>query len=101
MKNENKLDEMVDILSTIQRYVPMKECVSTVEIPETGPADVKMESMHKVLLGGDQLTAERARGAQRIRQNPQHAAGRLEGIIPVAADWHAKVCFMEVNSPVL
>ena len=33
-------------------------------------------------------------GAQRIRQNSQ---SRLEGLIPVVEDWHAKGCFLGVN----
>lgn len=98
MKNENKVDEMVDILSVLHQYVPMKECTAAVDIPEMEDAtEVKVQSMHTLLLGGDQLTAERARGACRVRQNSQSAAGRLEGIIPVAEDWHAKVCFLEVS----
>ena len=35
-----------------------------------------------------------ARGAQRIRQNSQ---SRLEGLIPVVEDWHAKGCFLGVS----
>lgn len=89
---------MVDILTTLQQYVPMKACTATVEVPGTEDSvEVKAESMHKILLGGDQLTVERIRGARRIRSNSQHPAGRLEGFIPVAEDWHAKVCFMEVK----
>ena len=33
-------------------------------------------------------------GAQRIRQNSQ---SRLEGLIPVVEDWHAKACFLGVS----
>lgn len=54
------------------------------------------ENFHHILIGGDQLTAERIRGAQSMRRNSTHAAGRLEGFIPVSEDWHAKVCFLEV-----
>lgn len=101
MKNENKVDEMVDILSSLQQYVPTKEATFTVDIPEVGTTEMKVENMHKILLGGDQLTAERARAACRVRQNSQHPAGRLEGTIPVAEDWHTKVCFMEVRDVVV
>lgn len=98
MKNENKVDEMVDILSALHQYVPMKECTATVNLPEMENAtEVKVQNMHVLLLGGDQLTAERARGACRVRQNSQSAVGHLEGIIPMAEDWHAKVCFLEVS----
>ena len=63
---------MVDILSSSHQYVPTKEASFTVEIPEVGATEMKVENMHVILLGGDQLTAERARAAGRIRQNSQH-----------------------------
>ena len=97
MKNENQLDEMVDILAKLHQYVPLHEIHSTItteETPEKEP--VTVEILHKLLLGGDLLTAIRAKGAQRIRKNSEHPVGRLQGFIPVAEDWHAKVVLMEV-----
>ena len=47
------------------------------------------------LVGGDQVTVARIRGAQRIRGNSE-TSQRLEGILPVAEDLHAKMCFLEV-----
>ena len=32
-------------------------------------------------------------GAQRIRKNSVMGQSRLEGLIPVVEDWHAKACF--------
>ena len=58
MRNENKVDEMVDIRSSSHQYVPKKEASFTVEIPEVGATEMKVENMHVILLGGDQLTAE-------------------------------------------
>ncbi len=57
LKNENRIDEMIDILKQLQGYIP---CVKkSVEIPiqdldvvETVNADV----LHAILFGGDQLT---------------------------------------------
>ena len=34
MRNEIKVDEMVDILGSAHQYVPTKEATFTVEIPE-------------------------------------------------------------------
>ncbi len=101
MKNENKLDEMVDILAALHMYVPLHEIPSTT-VTVTGTQEdsdepVTIELLHKLLIGGDLLTAVRAKGAQRIRQNSDHPVGRLQGFIPVAEDWHAKVCLMEVH----
>ena len=38
------------------------------------------------------------RGAQSLRKNSTHAAGRLEGLIPTSEDWHAKVCYLQVRT---
>ena len=64
MKNENKVDEMVDILSSLHQYIPT---TFTDDIPEVGTTEMNVENMHKILLGGDQLTAERAASSL---QNP-------------------------------
>ena len=94
MKNENKTGDMVDILSHLHQYASM----NVVNVPDTGAREcIPSERMHHLLIGGDQLTAERVRGAQSIRKNSTHAAGRLEGYIPICEDWHAKVCFLMVR----
>ena len=46
--------------------------------------------------GGDQMTAARARGSQRVRSNSERGKDRLEGLQPVVEDWHAKVCLLGV-----
>ena len=98
MKNENKTDEIVDILTHLQQYVPKVESHTVVKVPNTEKHEVMVtERLHHLLIGGDQLTAERVRGAQSMRQNSTHAMGRLEGYIPVSEDWHAKVCFLQVQ----
>ena len=51
----------------------------------------------KICAGGDQLTAERARGSQRISDNSKTGVERLEGLTPVVEDWHAKMCLLEVS----
>ncbi len=99
MKNENKVDEVVDILSTLQEYVPTQKLSANLKVPGKDEMDkVTAERMHQLLFGGDQLTVARAKGAQRVRENSQHAMGRLEGFVPVVEDWHAKVCLLEVLS---
>lgn len=49
------------------------------------------------LVGGDQLTVARIRGAQKIRGNSEKSEDRFDGLLPVAEDWHTKMCFMEVR----
>ena len=55
---------------------------------------------HQILFGGDQLTVARARGSAAIRSD--HVTSictrkdRLEGLVPVVEDWHAKQCLLKV-----
>lgn len=43
------------------------------------------------------MTTKRARAGDRIRNNSITAANRLEGLLPVTEDWHAKVVFLKVR----
>ena len=68
MKNENHLDEMVDILATLHQYVPLHEVqLTTSEADDQVHGTATAEVLHKVLFGCDLLTAIRGKGAQRIR----------------------------------
>ena len=97
MKNENKVDEMVSIMSTLQQYVPIRQLSASVAVPGSSDLEaIDVELLHETLLGGDQLTVTRARGAQSQRENSIHPKGQLNGFIPIVEDWHAKVCLMEV-----
>lgn len=96
MKNENELDQMVDILVGLHQYVPVREFPSTSASTDPDKETDSTDILHKLLIGGDLLTAIRAKGAQRIRRNSECPVGRLEGFIPVVEDWHAKVCLLEV-----
>ena len=46
--------------------------------------------------GGDQMTASRIRGSQRIRSNAERGKDQLQGLRPAVEDWHAKMCFLGV-----
>ena len=64
-KNENKGDEMVDIMAHLHQYVPAVEYTKDFMIPGTSVvATLKQASMHSILFGGDQLTTARGRGAK-------------------------------------
>ena len=97
LKNENKGSEMVEILRHLHQYVPIREYTDEVHIPsinETAIADKAV--LAKLLLGGDQLTAARARGALKSMLNATTASKRLEGFTPVIEDWHAEVSFLGI-----
>ena len=80
-KSEQVGDDMIDIMTHIHKYVPQN-------------TDGKFIP---VFFGGDQLTRERAGGAQDARLQASDPLGHLEGVIPKVEDWHALVCFYQVN----
>ena len=81
-KNENKNEEMVEIVELLQQYVPTDEVLKRV---------------HTVAFGGDQLTVERCRGSQSARVTSDNQIEALEGLHPFAADWHAEVILLQVH----
>ena len=90
MKDENTREDMIAIAEhVIDNYVPMvasgeaNEDVAYVQVPFVG----------------DQLTVERLHNIQRARRTADSVQERLEPLIPMVADWHAKqslygVCLM-------
>ena len=80
-KSEQVGDDMIDIMTHIHKYVPQN-------------TDGKFIP---VFFGGDQLTRERAGGALDAQLQASDPLGRLEGVIPKVEDWHALVCFYQVN----
>lgn len=88
---------MCDIMDKIHEYVPSKHVTESFSLFE-GEADVEIdeEFFHQILLGGDQLTVARARGSIAARLDHLTRRERLEGILPVIEDWHAKQCLLKV-----
>ena len=96
-KDENKYEDMMDILQHIQRYVPSKHVERDFIVPGSDEVvTVQDEDFTTTLVGGDQLTVARVRGAQLIRSNSGTNRDRFTGILPVAEDWHAKQCLLQV-----
>ena len=92
-----KSDEMVDILKDIHKYVPSVP-YSKQKLLSTGVVTTEEKaSMHRIVVGGDQLAAARIRAAQKGKLNGQTPLSRLEGIISVAEDWHTKANFLGVS----
>ena len=56
-----------------------------------------LDQFHYILFGGDQLTVERATGSKQERNNESRDKERLEGLVTVVEDWHAKVCLLMYN----
>ena len=97
MKNENKGDDMVEIMSHLHQYVPSVKYTKKVNVMGTGEVEVPHVHLKKILLEGDQLTAARTRGAKKGRVNSLSAVTRLEGIEPAAADFHVQLNLLDVS----
>lgn len=95
-KNENKYDDMLDILDHVQQYVPSKQVPTKVVHTDGEIETINDMQFHTSIIGGDQLTAARIRGARLIRSDTATSQLRIDGLLPTAEDWHAKICFMEV-----
>lgn len=89
---------MVDIMLHLHQYVPLIQTTKQVHIPGIAEeVDVCQAALHRIFLGGDQLTAARARAAIKTRINSLTCATRLDGLIPCAEDWHAKLNLLDVS----
>ena len=88
---------MVEIMSHLHQYVPTVTYLENFSIQGMGVSvQVPRAILHKILFGGDQLTAARAQGAQRIRMNSTSPQEKLEGLIPCSEDWHTKLNLLGV-----
>eukprot|EP00731_Ephydatia_muelleri_P000852 Em0001g852a len=100
LKNENVLNDMVDILDELHKYVPRTTTMQTIDVCTGGggttAVDIHVNTFSHIPLEGDQLTVARIRGSQRVEFNAENGDERLEGFFPVIEDWHTKMCFMEV-----
>ncbi|XP_062512946.1 uncharacterized protein LOC134188769 isoform X2 [Corticium candelabrum] len=90
LHNEIYLPEMCKILGSLQEYVPSRVVNSTLDVGDKSLC-LKNVDFLPILMGGDQLTAARARGAKSLRSSHDNAKGRLEGLLPVVEDWHARL----------
>jgi len=87
---------MADILEDLhENYVPTIMSEDIVHLPDQTTRTLENPQFCKTLLGGDQLTAARVRGATALRLTHQKPAYRLEGVVPVVEDWHARLTLMK------
>ncbi|XP_014669494.1 PREDICTED: uncharacterized protein LOC106810602 [Priapulus caudatus] len=78
-KDENITEQMIDIMTHLQQYVPRT-------------AD---DVMKPLLLGGDGLSVERAVGSQRARADGITPEDRLDGLVAHSEDWHGHVLALQ------
>lgn len=84
------------ILEYFMKLVPTKPSEGHLVLPNGSSVDYDTTIFFKILLGGDQLTVARVRGTQALRQNEDTAVNRLQGLIPVIEDWHARMALIKV-----
>ena len=96
-KCENKVDEMCSILNELHNYVPTEKVTLNLTLPTGNSRPLDSEVFHRILLGGDQLTAARARSSCMARADHGSSRKRLCGVLPVIEDWHAKMCYLKVS----
>ena len=91
--SEQYNDDMKEILKEVYKYIP-----STTRVGDggSGTGDSSQVSSFPTLFAGDQLTTERARTVTNVLSNSDSPSSRLEGLIPVTADWHTKMCLYKV-----
>ena len=63
LPNENKFDEMANIMESLQTYVPMQKQTGTMSLQNGNNLEFDESKTFTLLFGGDQLTAACARGA--------------------------------------
>lgn len=81
-KDENKSEEMLQIL---------QHCHA-----EYVPSDPESNTLHKINIGGDHLTVERAISAVNAVAESDEAHERLEGIILKHEEFHCEMNFLQV-----
>ena len=93
---------MIGIMEHVHQYVPTNPDTVGIDLPGSGGRfEMTKTSFHTTLFGGDQLTAERARGSQMIRSNSITPTQQIIGFLPTAEDWHAKLCSLEVSFTIM
>ena len=97
--SEISYEDMVAVMEELHKYVPTVSTTESVMVAGSEEEDtVHLDTFHYLLFGGDQLTAARARGGLRTRENSQRPRHRLEGLQSVCEDWHAKAILLEVGA---
>ena len=83
LKSEMSYADMISILEELHKYVPVVSSTTQTNVLVDGEVEectVIDDKFHRLLFGGDQLTAARARGAQRVRSNSERPLHNLRDL---------------------
>ena len=96
-KNKNTSDDMLDVMIQLHQYVSSILSTEQAYISSIDRStSVKTATFHKLFVGGNQLTAARARAVQRHRVNSASPSSALHGLIPCTEDWHTQAILLQV-----
>lgn len=95
--NENKLDEMAQILDHYMKLVPTVAMEGNLQLGNGDVLQFDDTRFFPILFGGDQLTVARACGVQAQRDTHESKVDRFEGLLPVVEDWHARMILLKVH----
>ena len=76
--------------------MPSKSLVISVQV-NSRENDVEEKLLYSLLFGVDQLSVVRYQGSKTIRRCLSNSVQRLEGLYPVAEDWHTEVVVLKVS----
>ena len=83
-KNEAKRNDMIDIVSYLQKYTP-------------GNSEDTQQKPVKILSGGDYMTFERQKSAQSSKADSRTPSKRMEGLMSKMEDFHAQAEWQQVR----
>ena len=96
--NENKTDEIIEVMNYSHKYVP-EHLLEEICLVNEQTITIYKSLISPILFGGDQLTASRARAAKKPKVNCIKSKGQLDGLLPVSEDWHTKLNLLTVSKP--
>ena len=96
LHNENKLNEMAQILVALNKYVPTENTEVSMEVNGTTYVQQEARVWLRIIFG-DQPTSARVRGAVALCCFHKTSLTRLDGYVAATRDWHAELCLVTVS----
>ena len=90
---------MCQILDKLQSYCPKKPSLKEAHLSDGTDEGIDRVYLLDTLIEGDQLTCARARTSKWLRSSHDNPQFALKGVTPVAEDWHARMCLLNVSLP--
>ena len=81
------MDKLEQYVPTVPQSIVLQDPLTNVDV------ELYMDEFHYLLFGGEQLTVKRSKHE---RSNERREIDRLDGLITVIEDWHAKVALLKV-----